>query len=49
MYRNRIAIDIAKAVFQVAESARLGEVTAHKRLPRAAFVRYLKAIPAPTA
>jgi transposase len=47
MYRNRIAVDLAKDVFQVAESARPGEVTARKRLSRAAFVRYLQAIPEP--
>lgn len=47
MYRNRIAVDLAKDVFQVAESTRPGEVTARKRLSRAAFVRYLQAIPEP--
>ena len=47
MYRNRIAVDLAKDVFQVAESARLGTITARKRLSRAAFVRHLQIIPEP--
>ena len=38
MYRKRIAVDLAKDVFQVAESARPGEITLRKRLSRTAFV-----------
>lgn len=48
MYRKRIAVDLAKDVFQVAESAQPGTITARKRLSRAAFVGYLQAIPEPT-
>lgn len=47
MYRKRIAVDLAKDVFQIAESARPGEVTLRRRLSRVAFVRYLQAIPEP--
>lgn len=47
MYRKRIAVDLAKHVFQLAESPRPGEVSARKRLSREAFSRYLRALPEP--
>lgn len=43
MYRKRIAVDLAKDVFQVAEAERNGVVSARKRLSRMAFVRYIQA------
>lgn len=47
MYRKRIAIDLAKTVFQVAESATPGKISARKRLSRSAFLHYLQALPEP--
>jgi transposase len=47
MYRKRIAVDLAKHVFQLAESPRIGEVSVRKRLNRDAFARYLRALPEP--
>jgi transposase len=47
MYRKRIAVDLAKHVFQVAESHRPSEISARKRLSREAFTRYLRALPEP--
>lgn len=43
MYRKRIAVDLAKDVFQVAEAERNSVVSARKRLSRMAFVRYIQA------
>jgi hypothetical protein len=37
MYRNRIAIDLAKDVFQIAVSPRPGDVSSRKRLTRQGF------------
>lgn len=39
---KRIAVDLAKSVYQVAESVRAGEVSQHKRLSRVAFARYVQ-------
>ncbi|MBB3101711.1 hypothetical protein FHR87_000071 [Azomonas macrocytogenes] len=36
---KRIAVDLAKSVYQVAESVRVGQVVQRKRLNRAAFQR----------
>ncbi len=47
MYRNRIAIDLAKDVFHLAEANAQGAIVARKRLTRAAFTRYLQALEAP--
>lgn len=47
MYRKRIAVDLAKHVFQLAESHRPSEISARKRLSREAFTRYLRALPEP--
>lgn len=47
MYRNRIAVDLAKDVFQVAVSPRPGEVSLRKRMNRQAFLRFLQEQPAP--
>lgn len=38
---KRIAVDLAKSVYQVAESVRAGEVIQRKRLNRGAFSRYV--------
>lgn len=47
MHRKRIAADLAKHVFQIAESHRPGETGARKRLSRDGFSRYLRAQPEP--
>jgi len=47
MYRKRVAVDLAKHVFQLAESPRPGNVSCRKRLSRDAFHRYLRALPEP--
>ena len=39
---KRIAVDLAKSVYQVAESVRAGEVSQRKRLSRVAFARYVQ-------
>ena len=39
---KRIAVDLAKSVYQVAESVRAGEVIQRKRLSREAFSRYVQ-------
>lgn len=39
---KRIAVDLAKSVYQVAESVRAGEVIQRKRLNRGAFARYVQ-------
>ena len=39
---KRIAVDLAKSVYQVAESVRAGEVIQRKRLSRVAFARYVQ-------
>lgn len=39
---KRIAVDLAKSVFQVAESIRAGQVVQRRRLNREAFVRYIQ-------
>lgn len=39
---KRIAVDLAKSVYQVAESVRAGEVIQRKRLNRGAFSRYVQ-------
>jgi transposase len=39
---KRIAVDLAKSVYQVAESVRAGEVIQRKRLNREAFGRYVQ-------
>jgi transposase len=48
MYRKRIAVDLAKDVFQIAEAERSGAVCARKRLSRAAFMRYVHAVAEPS-
>lgn len=47
MYPNRIAVDLAKEVFQIAECSPAGKVVARKRLSRDGFRRYLEALPEP--
>ena len=47
MYRNRIAVDLAKDVFQIAVSPRPGEVSSRKRLTRQGFSRFLRELPEP--
>lgn len=44
---KRIAVDLAKSVFQVAESIHAGQVAQRKRLSREAFVRYIQQQPEP--
>ena len=44
---KRIAVDLAKSVYQVAESVRAGEVSQRKRLSRKAFGRYVQEQPEP--
>ena len=39
---KRIAVDLAKSVYQVAESVRFGQVSQRKRLSRAAFGQYIQ-------
>ncbi len=39
---KRIAVDLAKSVYQVAESVRSGQVMQRKRLNREAFRRYIQ-------
>ena len=39
---KRIAVDLAKSVYQVAESVRSGQVVQRKRLNREAFQRYIQ-------
>ena len=39
---KRIAVDLAKSVYQVAESVRVGQVSQRKRLSRAAFGQYIQ-------
>lgn len=39
---KRIAVDLAKSVYQVAESVRFGQVVQRKRLNREAFRRYIQ-------
>ena len=39
---KRIAVDLAKSVYQVAESLRSGQVVQRKRLNREAFRRYIQ-------
>jgi transposase len=39
---KRIAVDLAKSVYQVAESVRVGQVSQRKRLNREAFRRYIQ-------
>lgn len=39
---KRIAVDLAKSVYQVAESVRVGHVSRRKRLDREAFRRYIQ-------
>ena len=39
---KRIAVDLAKSVYQVAESVRSGQVIQRKRLNREAFKRYIQ-------
>ena len=39
---KRIAVDLAKSVYQVAESVRSGQVVQRKRLSREAFRRYIQ-------
>ena len=39
---KRIAVDLAKSVYQVAESVRSGQVSQRKRLNREAFRRYIQ-------
>jgi len=39
---KRIAVDLAKSVYQVAESVRSGQVAQRKRLSREAFQRYIQ-------
>ena len=39
---KRIAVDLAKSVYQVAESVRSGQVVQRKRLNRKAFRRYIQ-------
>ncbi|UTW07976.1 IS110 family transposase [Pseudomonas benzenivorans] len=39
---KRIAVDLAKSVYQVAESVRAGVVSQHRRLNREAFGRYIQ-------
>lgn len=38
----RIAVDLAKSVYQVTESVRVGQVSQRKRLNREAFRRYIQ-------
>jgi transposase len=44
---KRIAVDLAKSVYQVAESVRVGHVSQRKRLNRAAFAQYIQEQPEP--
>lgn len=44
---KRIAVDLAKSVYQVAESVRAGQVEQRKRLSRVAFRRYIQEQPEP--
>nr|WP_083491690.1 transposase [Pseudomonas taeanensis] len=39
---KRIAVDLAKSVYQVAESVRVGQVSQRRRLNREAFRRYIQ-------
>ena len=39
---KRIAVDLAKSVYQVAESVRVGHVSQRKRLNRAQFAQYIQ-------
>lgn len=39
---KRIAVDLAKSVYQVAECVRSGQVVQRKRLSREAFRRYIQ-------
>jgi len=39
---KRIAIDLAKSVYQVAESVQVGRVDRRKRLDAGAFARYVQ-------
>lgn len=39
---KRIAVDLAKSVYQVAESVRSGQVVQRKRLNREALWRYIQ-------
>ena len=39
---KRIAVDLAKSVYQVAESVRVGHVSQRKRLNRAACAQYMQ-------
>ena len=39
---KRIAVDLAKSVYQVAESVRSGQLVQRKRLNREAFRRYIQ-------
>lgn len=39
---TRIAIDLAKSVYQVAERVRFGQAVQRKRLNREAFRRYIQ-------
>lgn len=44
---KRIAVDLAKSVYQVAESVRAGVVSQRRRLNREAFARYVQEQPEP--
>ena len=39
---TRIAVDLTKSIYQVAESVRFGQVVQRKRLNREAFRRYIQ-------
>lgn len=45
---TRIAVDVAKAVFEIAVSDRPGRVTRRERLPRAQFLAFFAQHPAAT-
>ena len=40
--RKQIAVDLAKSVYQIAESVRAGQVSQRKWLNREAFCRYIQ-------
>lgn len=46
-YPKRVAVDLAKEVFQAAESVRAGEVSVRKWLSREQFRRYLSGLNEP--
>jgi len=45
---TRIAVDVAKAVFEIAISDRPGHVTRRERLPRAQFLAFMAQLPKAT-